>query len=554
MGQSSNKGSFTFGSVTRPLCFLAATAAVAAIALGFIVMPWLELPLRTAIQRHIWSSGIKDAYLDPNTGMMNTALNNNYNSSNISDSVMEGGGNNKVIQSNNSTSNTAVKEHIKGDKKSARPSPPVNVTSLENPNPKASIVETPLSPSKAQVPVDPQGDLHRKPGNESEIMKESDKTRSQTPLITFRNLTKETSKMTELGQCDLFQGRWVHDNLGPLYKNDSCPVLTQAQNCQGNGRSDKDYENWRWQPSSCDLPRFEARRFLEVMKGKTLAFIGDSVARNQMESMMCMLWQFEVPTNKGNKKMQRWLFRSHSVTVIRIWSSWLVHHSDEAFQFAPAGLTKLYLDKADESFMEFLPKIDVVVISSGHWFVKKSVFVYKENIVGGQLWWSDGHEQKMDSVEAFTIAMETALKAIVSHPDYKGLTILRTYSPDHYEGGAWNSGGSCTGKTSPYTDANLVTSGFTDWMLSHQLKSFDEAKKSINNTSNLVLLNITSMFQYRADGHPGPYRSPDPNKITKVGPNGRPPPQDCLHWCMPGPVDTWNELVAEIVSRNFNQQ
>jgi len=83
----------------------------------------------------------------------------------------------------------------------------------------------------------------------------------------------------------------VHDSLGPLYKNDSCPILTQAQNCQGNGRPDNDYENWRWQPMNCDMPRFDAHKFLELMHGKTLAFVGDSVARNQMESMMCILWQ-----------------------------------------------------------------------------------------------------------------------------------------------------------------------------------------------------------------------------------------------------------------------
>jgi len=82
--------------------------------------------------------------------------------------------------------------------------------------------------------------------------------------------------------------------MGPLYTNNSCPLLTQMQNCQGNGRPDKGYENWRWKPSQCDLPRFDAKKFLELMRGKTLAFIGDSVARNQMESMMCLLWQASV--------------------------------------------------------------------------------------------------------------------------------------------------------------------------------------------------------------------------------------------------------------------
>ena len=96
--------------------------------------------------------------------------------------------------------------------------------------------------------------------------------------------------------CDLYHGKWVYDSAGPLYTNNSCPVLTQMQNCQGNGRPDKEYENWRWKPTGCELPRFEPKNFLELMRGKTLAFIGDSVARNQMESMLCILWQASVPS------------------------------------------------------------------------------------------------------------------------------------------------------------------------------------------------------------------------------------------------------------------
>ncbi|KAL0304171.1 UNVERIFIED_CONTAM: protein YLS7 [Sesamum radiatum] len=245
--------------------------------------------------------------------------------------------------------------------------------------------------------------------------------------------------------CDLYHGKWIYDSTGPLYPHDSCPVLTQMQNCQGNGRPDKDYENWRWKPSQCDLPRFDAKKFLELMRGKTLAFIGDSVARNQMESLLCILWQVEVPKNRGNRRMQRYYFRSTSTMIVRIWSSWLVHQTSEPFDFAPAGVAKLHLDAPDEGFMEYITGFDVIVLSSGHCF-----------------------------------------------------------SPDHYEGGAWNTGGSCTGKVRPASE---------------------------------------EAFSYRHDGHPGPYRSPDPNKITKRGPDGRPPPQDCLHWCMPGPVDTWNELV-----------
>ncbi|XP_011041688.1 PREDICTED: protein YLS7 [Populus euphratica] len=352
--------------------------------------------------------------------------------------------------------------------------------------------------------------------------------------------------------CDLYQGSWLYDSLGPLYTNNTCPVLTQMQNCQGNGRPDKEYENWRWKPSQCDLPRFDAKKFLELMRGKTIAFIGDSVARNQMESMLCLLWQVEAPKNRGNKKMQRYFFRSTSTMVVRIWSSWLVHQTSESIDFAPKGVVKLHLDAPDEHFMEFIPNFDVIVLSSGHWFAKQSVYVLNNEIVGGQLWWPDrSRPMKINNVEAFGISVETILTSIATHPNFTGLTILRTYSPDHYEGGAWNTGGSCTGKEKPLSPGELVENGFTEIMHKKQITGFDRAINKATNKSKLKLMDITESFGYRHDGHPGPYRSPDPNKLTKRRPDGKPPPQDCLHWCMPGPVDTWNELVLEIIRRDF---
>ncbi|XP_071732685.1 protein YLS7 isoform X3 [Rutidosis leptorrhynchoides] len=376
---------------------------------------------------------------------------------------------------------------------------------------------------------------------------------------TNKNVDSDASKTADSGPdktvdsgCDLYHGKWVHDSVGPLYSNNSCPVLSQMQNCQGNGRPDKDYENWRWQPSKCDLPRFDPKKFLELMRGKTLAFIGDSVARNQMESMLCILWQAEVPINRGNKRMQRYFFRSTSTTIIRIWSSWLVHKTTEQFDFAPESIDKLHLDAPDETFMGDVPTFDVLVLSSGHWFAKQSVYILNNEIVGGQLWWPDSsRKKKIDSTEAFEISVDTIMSSLVTHPNYNGLTVVRAYSPDHYEGGAWNTGGSCTGKEEPAEEGKLVESGFTNIMHDKQVSGFNRGIKKKTNKSRVAFMDITKPFAYRHDGHPGPYRSLDPNKITKRSANGQPPPQDCLHWCMPGPIDTWNEFLMETIRRDF---
>ncbi|KAG8078856.1 hypothetical protein GUJ93_ZPchr0007g5245 [Zizania palustris] len=358
-------------------------------------------------------------------------------------------------------------------------------------------------------------------------------------------------RKTNQGSCDLYHGQWVFDFSGPLYTNNSCPVITQMQNCQGNGRPDKDYENYRWKPKECILPRFDGRKFLELMRGKTLAFVGDSVARNQMESLLCILWQAEAPVNRGSRRMIKWIFRSTSTIIIRIWSSWLVHRSTEAVGFAPKGIDKVFLDIPDETFMEFVPKFDVLVLSSGHWFAKRSAYILNGNVVGGQLWWPrQAEKMQINSIDAFGISVETCLTAVATNPNFTGIAIVRTYSPDHYEGGAWNTGGSCTGKVKPLDE--VVRNGFTDAMYGKQVAGFTKAvKNSGKHGSRLKLMDITEPFALRPDGHPGPYRSTDPNKKTQRGLDGRPPPQDCLHWCMPGPVDTWNEMLLETIRRQF---
>ncbi|PIN07906.1 hypothetical protein CDL12_19524 [Handroanthus impetiginosus] len=433
----------------------------------------------------------------------------------------------------------------------------------KNEMPNSGQIESDSSKDKLPNPkVTEEEDVNRSSSSHDATSGGDDTVSSNNMPTDVTESVESSPATTNLSQanvvdsdCDLYRGKWIYDTTGPLYTNNSCPVLTQMQNCQGNGRPDKDYENWRWKPSQCDLPRFDAKKFLELMRGKTLAFIGDSVARNQMESLLCILWQVEVPKNRGNRKMQRYYFRSTSTMIVRIWSSWLVHQTPDPFDFAPAGVVKLHLDAPDEGFMEHITGFDVIVLSSGHWFAKQSVYILNNEIVGGQLWWPDkSRPMKINNIEAFGVSVETILTAMGTHPNYTGLTIVRSFSPDHYEGGAWNTGGSCTGKVKPALEGELVENGFTNIMHEKQLTGFNHAIEKKTNKSKMKFMDITEAFSYRHDGHPGPYRNPDPNKITKRGPDGRPPPQDCLHWCMPGPVDTWNELVFEIIRRESHDR
>ncbi|KAL6961052.1 hypothetical protein U1Q18_038815 [Sarracenia purpurea var. burkii] len=92
------------------------------------------------------------------------------------------------------------------------------------------------------------------------------------------------------GNCNISEGNWVRFADGPYYYvNSSRCKVDDRQNCLEFGRSDTEFLRWRWKPDRCELPRFDAERFLELVRGKTMAFIGDSVGRNQLESLMCLL-------------------------------------------------------------------------------------------------------------------------------------------------------------------------------------------------------------------------------------------------------------------------
>ncbi|GMY12512.1 Protein trichome birefringence-like 14 [Fagus crenata] len=58
--------------------------------------------------------------------------------------------------------------------------------------------------------------------------------------------------------------------------------------CRLTQRKDFSFEGYRWQPENCEMPEFERSEFLRRMQDKTVAFIGDSLGRQQFQSLMCM--------------------------------------------------------------------------------------------------------------------------------------------------------------------------------------------------------------------------------------------------------------------------
>nr|XP_009774972.1 PREDICTED: protein PMR5-like [Nicotiana sylvestris] len=79
------------------------------------------------------------------------------------------------------------------------------------------------------------------------------------------------------------------DETYPLYQSSSCPAIDVQFNCQLYDRPDTEYLKYRWKLANCELLRFNGLEFLLKMKGKTVMFVGDSLGRDQWESLICLI-------------------------------------------------------------------------------------------------------------------------------------------------------------------------------------------------------------------------------------------------------------------------
>ncbi|KAM7279339.1 hypothetical protein ACFE04_006473 [Oxalis oulophora] len=363
-------------------------------------------------------------------------------------------------------------------------------------------------------------------------------------LNNNKSVTNLTSDHEEARQefCDIFSGEWIPNPDAPYYTNKTCSAIYEHQNCMKHGRPDNDFFKWRWKPNDCDMPVFDPAQFLEMVRGKSLAFVGDSVARNQMQSLICLLSRIVYPTDVSptkDEQSKRWRYESYNFTLSIFWSPLLVR-SKEADTNGPnhTGLFILYLDEFDQDLAVQIEEFDYVIISGGQWFFRPAIFYENGKIAGG-------YNCLMENVKDLTMyygyrkAFRTVFKAINSLKNFKGVTFLRTFSPSHFENGLWNDGGDCV-RTKPFKSNETSLDMFSKEFYLVQLEEFRIAEREAKKKGLKVrLMDTTRAILLRPDGHPSRYGHwPDENGTLH---------NDCVHWCLPGPIDTWNDFLLQML-------
>ncbi|KAH6791284.1 TRICHOME BIREFRINGENCE-LIKE 19 [Perilla frutescens var. frutescens] len=340
-------------------------------------------------------------------------------------------------------------------------------------------------------------------------------------------------------KCDIFTGEWVPDPGAPYYTNKTCWAIHEHQNCMKYGRPDTQFLQWKWKPDGCDLPVFDPFHFLDMLRDKSIAFVGDSVGRNQMQSMICLLSRVEYPIDASptsDEQFKRWRYVNYNFTLAYYRGPFLVR-SEERDTEGPTrtGLFNLYLDEFDESWTSQIDEFDYVILNAGHWFTRPAVYYENSRVVGCH-YCQLPNVTELPMTYGYRRAFRTALRAVNGRRNYGGVTFLRTFAPSHFEGGLWNEGGNCV-RRRPFRSDEAILEGVNLEFYMIEVEEFRVAERE--GKKKWRLMDTTQAMLLRPDGHPSRYGHWPNENVTLYN--------DCVHWCLPGPIDNWADFLHHLL-------
>ncbi|KAL0309983.1 UNVERIFIED_CONTAM: protein trichome birefringence-like 3 [Sesamum radiatum] len=321
-------------------------------------------------------------------------------------------------------------------------------------------------------------------------------------------------------ECSLVHGKWVFNrSIKPLYSDRTCRYLDRQVSCVKNGRPDSDYRHWEWQPDDCILPRFDpeiAEKRLQRLNrssgsdGKSFVCLVDSVIPQGTEIHETRPFAFVFKAKEYN------------ATIEFYWAPFLVESNSDLHIIADPKKRIMKVDSVAKHAKHWIG-VDILVFDTYVWWMGRLRTHY------GVLLPMEKKDIKNWTHLFLTIGLKTWANWVDSNLNPNRTRVFfTTMSPLHER---------CFNETKPITKKRYWGSGSNKQMMSVVARVVKRMKFPV------TLINITQLSEYRIDAHTSIYTELGGKLLTDEQQADPLHYADCVHWCLPGVPDTWNQIL-----------
>ncbi|KAI8911302.1 GDSL/SGNH-like acyl-esterase family found in Pmr5 and Cas1p-domain-containing protein [Powellomyces hirtus] len=290
----------------------------------------------------------------------------------------------------------------------------------------------------------------------------------------------------------------------------SCPLLDTQDQCEKE-RYDR-LLRWKWEGSERLAGLGPELRLGDVVRkclnGRIIGLSGDSLNRQSFHSLACLMYAdgaMLTKTREGRLDKVVAKFQNSTGSTTLLWTG--------------DDLNPYLLDYTGNRPE---PKID---FNNLHPALKELVQADPDWLLLNTGLWIDASSFKsriMDFYQAYSRIITTAISLIDGSKADATKVVFRTSPMRHYQGGDYNSDGTCASLVPRFnTKPEDYYGGYAESLQNERLK------RAVASHKDVTILDAASVALARADAH----------RSTK----------DCSHYCLPGVPDAWNEVFLKAI-------